>query len=322
MNRVLLRKTFNDARWLLAACAGLMFLFSWIRVVIVSNMELHQIQRLTRNLPEFIQRLSPVPIEQLVSYAGLVAITFEEPIAYMMMAAWTFSRGSDCISGELGRGTLEMILAQPVGRMRYLWTHVAVTVAGVVLIALAAQAGTHVGINTSYVKQPASRAPWSILFPGADKQAALEPKFDLIPMTKYVQPRMFWTAALNYVCLGLFLAGLTTFMSAWDRYRWRTLGIIVGFYIIETICELTGMAVDGWHWLLWVTFFSLYEPVAFATAASKDPSAGWTFWAADSTGILPDLGPLGSDLLLLILAAGCFAGAAFVFRRRDLPAPL
>ena len=59
MSWSLLRKTFNDARWLLLACVGVIFAFSWIRVFIVASIELYQFQRLARNLPDMIQRLAP-----------------------------------------------------------------------------------------------------------------------------------------------------------------------------------------------------------------------------------------------------------------------
>lgn len=323
MSRILIRKTFQDARWLLLACAGLLFAFAWIRVVIVSSMELYQFQRLARNLPEMVKRLSPVPLEELISYAGLIGFTYEEPVAYLIMAVWSISRGSDCVSGEIGRGTMEMLLAQPVSRLRYLVTHFGVTLFGVTLLALATHAGTHVGILSTAVKRPIPSLPWSVtMVDGKPTLGASEPRFTYQPMRELVRPNVFWTATVNYACLGLFLTGITACMSAWDRYRWRTIGFVVGFYVIETIVELTGMAVDGYRWLLYLTFFSAYEPVAFATAAGEQPAAGWTFWAADSTGYLPDLGPLGCDLVLLVCGTAGLMAATLIFCRRDLPAPL
>jgi ABC-2 type transport system permease protein len=319
----LFRKTFHDARWLLLACAGLLFAFSWIRVVIVSSMELYQFERLARNLPEIVKRLSPVPLETLVSYAGLIGFTYEEPVTYLIMAVWCISRGSDCISGEIAAGTMEMLLAQPVSRLRYLMTHVVVTLLGIAVLSLATQFGTHAGLLKTGIRRPAPPFPWSIPFLENPTQTPpTETKWVSIPMTHFVKPQVFWTATINYACLGAFLAGITYLTSSWDRYRWRTIGIVVGFYVVETILELTGMAVDGWHWLLHLTFFSAYEPVAFVTAVNDQPATAWQFWASRSTGYLPDLGPLGCDLLLLAMGVASLIAAAIVFCRRDLPAPL
>jgi ABC-2 type transport system permease protein len=315
----LFRKTVNDVRWLLLACTATLFAFSWIRVIIVSSMETYQLQRIARNLPDLVKRLSPVPIEQLISYPGLVGFTFEEPLAYLIMAVWTISRGSDIVSGEVSRGTMEMLLAQPISRMRYLTTHTLVTLIGIVVLSLAAYAGTYTGVSTAEIKtrKPVWSVPWFNL-----ESAQRQEQIERIPMTKFVDAKVYWVAAANYASLGVFLAGITTALSSWDRYRWRTIGIVVGFYVIQTILELTGMAVEGYGWLLNLTFFAAYEPVAFVTEAAQDPSTAWQFWSPETSGMLPDLGPLGCNLALLGLGTAGFVIATLVFLRRDLPAPL
>ena len=94
------------------------------------------------------------------------------------------------------------------------------------------------------------------------------------------------------------------------------------FYIVQTIIEIVGLAVDGCRWMLGLTFFSVYEPVAIATSASKDATVNWRFFAEESLGYLPDLGPLGFDVVLVTLGLSSFVLGAWVFKRRDLPAPL
>ncbi|MCP4193475.1 MAG: hypothetical protein GY768_22915 [Planctomycetaceae bacterium] len=318
----LLRKIINDSRWLLLSSVITLFVFAWIRVAIVSSMETYQLQRIARNLPEMIKRLSPVPIEDLIFYPGLIGFTFEEPMVYLIMAVWTVSRASDCVSGELGRGTMEMLLSQPIGRVKYLLVHTSVTLAGVLLLATAAYAGTHVGVERSNVKVKVNVARWQAPFGFQLPNTQAEENVKLIPMTTYVKPQVFQAAAINYACFGVFLAGVTTALSCCDRYRWRTIALVVAFYVFQTILELTGMAVDGFRWLLRFTFFSIYEPVAFSTQASKDLTSSWRFLAKESTGSLPDLGPLGYDAILLSLGLVGILLGVWIFRRRDLPAPL
>ena len=319
MNRTaLVRKTFGDGFWLLLSCASMLFAFAWIRVIIVASMERYQFQRIARNLPDMIKRLSPVPIEELVSYPGLVGFTFEEPMVYLIMAVWAISRGSDSVSGEIGRGTMEMLLAQPISRMRYILTHLMVTVLGILMLAGSVYAGTRVGVQTTYLKRTATPT-LDIPFLGQLQRPA-EPQ--RVPISRHVKIDAFNAATINYACFGFFLAGVTMALSSVDRFRWRTIGIAGGFYILQTVIELTGMAVEGMHWLLYLTFFSAYEPVAFVTKASQDPDSAWCFFAAESHGVIPDLGPLGCDAVLLTLGILGFAFAVSVFCRRDLPAPL
>jgi ABC-2 type transport system permease protein len=322
VNWPLLRKTFNDARWLLLACASVLFAFSWIRVFIVASIELHQFQRLARNLPELIQRLSPVPIDRLISYPGLIGFTYEEPVVYLIMALWTISRGSDVVSGEIGRGTMEMLLAQPISRLRYLSSQTIVNLSGILVLALAAHAGTYAGIHTAKVKLPA-RSSFTVPFFGIELESRqAEREYRYVPISTYVRQTPFWVAPANYACLGVFLLGLSTAMSSADRYRWRTIGIVVGVYVVQSVIELTGMAIERCRWMLHFTFFSAYEPVAFITETVRDPQSPWRFWARESFGRLPDLGPMGCNLTLLSLGTLGLLAAGAIFSRRDIPAPL
>ena len=143
-----------------------------------------------------------------------------------------------------------------------------------------------------------------------------------VPMAEKVSAATFLPAAVNYFGLGVFLTGFTTLMSSWDRYRWRTIGITVGFYVVSTILELVGLAIDGFAWVKWTTFFSAYEPVRFVSEAVVHPERQWAWVVRDGGGAFLDLGPLGYDAILVGAGILCLMTAQIVFCRRDLPAPM
>ncbi len=212
---------------------------------------------------------------------------------------------------------------QPISRLRYLAAHTLVTLIGIIVLATAAHVGTQVGVQTTKIKVPAAKRQFTVPFFGVKVDVPEEGKqYRYIPISKFVQRAPFWLAASNYACLGVFLLGLSAAMSSWDRYRWRTIGIVVGFYIVETVIELTGMAVEGCGWMLNFTFFSAYEPVAFITQTTRQPETIWSFWSDKSMGRIPDLGPMGCNSALLLMGAIGLIAAALVFTRRDIPAPL
>ncbi len=322
MNRAFLTKSIRDARLLLIACAGMLFAFSWIRIFIVASVEAGRFQKIARNLPDMVKRLSPVPIDELVSYPGLVGFTFEEPTVYLIMAVWTITRASDSVSGEIGRGSMEMLLAQPISRFKYLFGHSLITICGVAILAGVTYEGTRVGITNAEVEVGPSMLRWRVPIFGFKVPVAKEREPRMVPMATYVQPKIYRAAAINYFCLGFFLTGVTTALSSIDRFRWRTVGAMVSFYVIQTVVELTGMAVDGLRWLLNFTFFSAYEPVSFSAKVAKDSAYEWRFFKPESFGVIPDLGPLGCDAALLFLGTVGFGLAFYAFNRRDLPAPL
>ena len=51
-----------------------------------------------------------------------------------------------------------------------------------------------------------------------------------LPMSDLMDPSVLAHASVNLFALGVMLAGFTTVMSSWDRYRWRTIGIVSGIY--------------------------------------------------------------------------------------------
>lgn len=319
MNRALWKKAIRESYLLFCGCASILYLFCWVRVWITSRLEMGRFQNILENIPNSWQRLVPVPIEQLFSYEGRIAITYEEPVVYLMMAIWCIARSSDAVSGGLGRGTMEMLLAQPVSRKQVIGTHTAVTIIGVILLASIAYVGTYTGIATTTVTELSK--PLEVPLFGIDIPFTGREPVD-VPMIEKVIPETFIVAALNYFCFGVFLVGFTTLMSSWDRYRWRTIGIAVGFYVISTILELVGLAVDGFEWVRYVTFFSAYEPVRFVTEAVAYPGREWSWVLLDPNGDFLTLGPLGLDLVLAGIGILGILAASIIFCRRDLPAPV
>jgi ABC-2 type transport system permease protein len=238
------------------------------------------------------------------------------------MSLWAISRGSDCISGEIGRGTMEMLLAQPVGRIQVLWSASAITIVGTALLALASWLGVYVGIQTTLVEEPAPAATVTIPWFGLELPNPLAKKeTQLVAMRDRVEAAWFAPAAFNLFSLGIFGAGLSTLLSACDRYRWRTIGIVVGFYLVEMTLKIVGRAAEHLAWLGRWTFLTAYEPERFVSVAVKDPELAWAVWMRNAQGVW-ELGPLGYNLILLGLGFAAFAGATVVFRLRDLPAPL
>ena len=49
-----------------------------------------------------------------------------------------------------------------------------------------------------------------------------------VPMHERVQTSDLAPAAINLFSLAFCLAGMSALMSSWDKYRWRTIGIVFG----------------------------------------------------------------------------------------------
>lgn len=326
MNLALWNKCVREARWLLLGCFAAVYGFCWIRVWMVSRLDTERFQAILELLPGEWKKFTVVEMDWLITYAGRIALAFDEPIVVFGMSIWAIARGSDCVSGELNRGTLEMLLAQPLSRLQILTHQAVVTVIGVFCIASAAFLGTWTGIQTTSIKEEV-RPSWELPFsmPGLGREVPrpwAAPQTRFTPMYEKVDSAIFVPAAANLFSLGIFLAGVSTLVSACDRYRWRSIGIVVGAYVVQTIFKLVGMAAESWHWLMYFSIFTPYEPEEGVHLAMTAPDLAWSIVKYDAAGQWTGLGPLGADLILFGGGALAYVAAAIVFQKRDLPAPL
>ncbi len=324
MNLTLLRQAWRESRLLLLGSALVLFAFCWMRVWIVGRIDMSRFQGILEILrPEF-ENFSAVEFEQALTYPGRVAFTFTEPMVVLIAVIWAIARGSDAVSGPLGRGTLEMMLAQPVSRLQYVTSKTFVALFGSLVIALSAYGGIYVGIANTTVKQ--EQRPIKLEIPLVKIEVEIpftrspdEP--DRVPLAEHVDHRDMLPATLNLLALGIFFGGFTTLMSAWDQYRWRTIAIAAGFLIVQMLLRVLSLSVEEMSWVRYTTIFSLYEPEVLVSHAANGRDGAWSFVFQTSQDQWR-LGGLGYFGLLSGVGLAGFAAATAIFCRRDLPAPV
>jgi ABC-2 type transport system permease protein len=324
MNRALLKKSLHEAKVLFAACAAWLFGFCWIRVWIVSSMEESRFANILDLLGDnLVKTLSPVSIQHLVSFTGRIALAYDDGLVVFVMLAFAISRGSDVVAGELGRGTLEMVLAQPVSRLQVLLSQAVVTVAALALLATATFLGTWAGIQTTQAKIERQPALLKIPFGPEIPNPFAKTEIEKVPMRTQVKLQSFAPAALNLFCLGLCFAGGTSFLSACDRFRWRTIGITLALFVLQAIAKIVGVLKKDtvFEGLKYVSALTAFEPSRLVEIAVQQPEYAWSFTMTTSSGDF-GWGPLAYDLLLVGLGVAGYVAAAVVFSKRDLPAPL
>lgn len=119
----------------------------------------------------------------------------------------------------------------------------------------------------------------------------------------------FWPAIMNLGALLVAVAGIATLASAIARTRTQAVGLVIGFYVIQLALMILGRLTTQYQWFEKLTILSAYEPTRLTLAlAAEKPGA----WASLVT----------CNAVLLALGAGCWALAATLFCRRDVPAPL
>ena len=320
IHRVLMRKYIGQSMLLFLACATTLFAFAWVRVWVVSLLDMGQFKTILDQFREF-EKFAPIEFDALFTYAGRVGMTYDEPIVILCTVVWCISRGSDVVSGELNRGTLEMMLAQPIRRITLLATHATVSIGGLALLCLMVWGGITVGIQATTVTETIDPPSFRIPMINIDVPLTVaDPATEEIPLRQRVNASTYAAATFSLFAFGFFLLGLSSMFSTLDRYRWRTVGAVVGVYILQLVMFGLGKAAASLDWLLSMTFFSCYKPQKMTSLVSSDGlGAPWSLSTPIPDGTFP---PLVYPLMLIILGAVCYAIGARHFSRRDLPAPL
>jgi ABC-2 type transport system permease protein len=323
MNRSLWKKNLSEGGVLLLALIIGAACFAWFRVNVVGELDTTSFRRIMDLVPKSWLKFASVDLEWLISYSGRTGLTLDEPFLIMMFAIWAIVRGSDVVSGEISRGTMEMLLAQPVSRRRVFLIQVGSTILGLAILCLATWLAMWLAVHTTSVKVAADPAPniWSLptmLIPGSNK----EPESVDKPMSEFVDAADFIPGVVSLFSLAAFVTGFTTLMSSMDRFRWRTLGIAAGFYLVAAMIKILAIASTTFSWAHWLSFFSLYEPEVAIKASCETPELLWQFWRYGDDGAWEGFGILAQNMILLGGAIVFLIAAWRIFERRDIPQPL
>ncbi len=251
MNRALWKKAVADALWQLAISSLVLVLFGWLFVWLMGRFHVRAWQTVLGLLPKFVVPMLGVPVADLASQTGQLSVIYVHLVTMLVCVGWALGRGSDSISGEIGRGTMDLILAMPVWRVTVMIIPAVVATVGAAVLALSVWLGTVLGILTVHLDEA-------------------------------VSPARFLPGAANLFAMVFCLTGITTLVSAFGRDRWRTILWSGGIFVVSMVVEMVArMWPEAWQ-LSYVTFLSLFHPQRLILL--RDPSA-WML-VRDDLGLL------------------------------------
>jgi ABC-2 type transport system permease protein len=326
MFRILLRKYLNESLLLWCSCALVLFFFPWVRIWTVSQFELSGFESILKQFKAF-EKFSPVPLEQFLTYHGIIGFTFDEPVLILCVLVWCIARGSDVVSGELGRGTMEMLLAQPISRGQVFTAHATVTILGLALLCVLVYCGLYLGIHTNSTSVR-DAIGFRVPILNFDIGRLLPPtKSRLVPLSELVSPTVYILPTLNLFGLGFMVLGLSVAVSCFDMYRWRTIGIVIGVYVLQLLLFILSKSTPKMGVLKPFSFLAAYQPDWIVQRVHRNPESAWSWTvtaSSDATGmarVIESVGPLSYVTLLMAMGTIIYLIGYARFVRRDLPAP-
>jgi ABC-2 type transport system permease protein len=241
---VLVRKLLRDLRTSFVVMAVFLFGFQ-ILFAHVAPEVLSKFQQLGLSM-DFIQQIvfeGPGKIFQALMGIGeihieratdLHSISYVHPLTQIALCVWAIGRAASAIAGEIDRGTMELLLAQPLRRPQVIAAHLAADLVTIVGLTTALWLGTTTGV-------------WIAGFAGNDGP-------------QHIDPRVFLAAQLN---VGLFLfavGGFTMAISAAGCSRNRVLGIAVIAALVQFLVNVLGQLWSRMEPLRPLTLFYYYQP--------------------------------------------------------------
>jgi ABC-2 type transport system permease protein len=165
-----------------------------------------------------------------------LTIGYVHPLVLTILCFWAIGRSAGAVAGELDRGTMELLLAQPIRRWRVIVSHAVVDALTIPVLCLCMWAGTLLGAAA----------------------------FDLANLTAgEAQPVNAWRfgyALPNVAALLFAVSGYTMVLSAADRSRTRVLGIAVVLALVQFLVNLLGQIWKQIEGLRPFTVFYYYQP--------------------------------------------------------------
>ena len=325
MTLVLVRKLLRDVRIPLLVVCLLLVAFSalWVRIAQRVTAEiapffngLAAAQKFNKELFDEVLFKGPGRVSQAVMGgagvrferpADFLAVELLHPVVLGLACIWGVGRTAGAIAGELDRGTMELLLSQPVPRNRLILAHFLVDLLVIPALACSVLAGTQLGL--------AVVGPFAVDYSVLDR---IPTPFPLPrgPAVLEVDTRREPFAAGTLAALIFGISGLTLAISSFHRNRWRAVGFATLMVLGMFAANVLGQLWEPAAYLRPFTLFYYYQPqeVWLKGNGWVDLGDGWNAGAP--------LFRVPGSLMLVLAGLGGYWVAWRAFVRRDLPAPL
>ncbi len=224
MNPNLFKRTLKKQLPGLAVYAASLFFFQLLMVVLYPGMK-DSMAMMLEDMPSiFLSFMGGADI-LYHTLTGFITIGLTHPLVILILAAYPLNLAGKAISGELVKGTGELLFTRPIKRYRIILTHLVVALFGIFILSLGILLGLEAGFWAIDITE---RIPFQ----------------DLLPVTINIAALMMATAGLGFfISAAVPKAELTPALAA---------GAIALMYVLDFLTDI-------WEGLEVINTFSLYN---------------------------------------------------------------
>lgn len=266
-----------------------------------------------------------------------LSVCLVHPAMQMILALWAIARSTQAIAGEIDRGTMELLLAQPISRFQVWLSHLLVETAAMALLAFLPVAGLALGawyINPLKLEAPDFKAlprkPGVILELGPFRMRMEDPLKDRLPLAAppsvassstpvssrlEIRPLQLLGAFPQTFGLMISISGFGIILSVIFRRRLLALGVGTLIVLSMFLINLLGQLWEPLAPLRPLTSFYYYLPQE--AALGRSAQVDWSQWTTE-----PHFFAIATLPVQIAVGAVGWAIACWIFQRKDISAPL
>jgi ABC-2 type transport system permease protein len=212
-------------------CTLIFTAFEFLICGLVSTIDVSAVlQEVRKYAPPVMQSMLGEEFFGNLTSRGLLAFGWNHPIALSLGAAIAIVLASRAIAGEIESGMMELVLSQPVSRMKYLLSHVGFASAALLALSLGGAAGTMAGQNFYGLRVFESSAVLKL--------------------------------AMNYFLLQFSWFALTLALSVFGREGGRVSGAAFLIALMSYIFQVIGKLLPSAAFVLPYSLYNYYSPQA------------------------------------------------------------
>jgi ABC-2 type transport system permease protein len=284
MNYILVRKLLRDLRIGLFVVVLLLFAFEFFwckfteqgvvltRKLLGRSIDMEIVMKAVFEHDRMVEKLIGGDKITIGQGRDLLSVGYVHPLVFAILSVWAVGRAAGAIAGEIDKGTMELLLAQPLSRWRLIVCHFLVDCLTIPVLCGCMWAGSTLGIHV----------------------------FGLMELTatdrEPVNTAQLGPALINVAAFLFAMSGYTMAISSAGRFRSRVLGIAVVLTLVQFFVNLLGQMWPDMEFLRPWTVFYYYQPQGLILNWD-----GVTQNAVRNIGTLLAVGAAGYVLALTIL---------------------
>jgi ABC-2 type transport system permease protein len=244
MTGALVRKALRDVRLALMVVALLLIAFQCLWAKITERISGQLLKEINQALPiarlmgmlfkgpgKIIQTLMGGESIRIERAQDMLSISYVHPLTQTILCVWAIGRAAGAITGEIDRGTMELLLAQPVPRSRVIRAQFLVDLIVIPFLCLCLWLGTWLGTLITGFGTPME-----------------------------VDALAFGPSLFNVAALLFAISGYTMWLSAAGRFRGRVLGVAILITLLQFMANVIGQLWEPAQGLRTFTVFYYYQP--------------------------------------------------------------